>query len=115
MKRIILSILSVFITLGAAAETGQALPAVQRPQPAASKKRPPAADRTAPGTDAPERARARRNNIGNRAGTAAPASVRRPRDSRPCRPKAQAPQGAFLPTRRIDREINKLKFAYKAK
>ena len=28
MKRIILSILSVFITLGAAAETGQALPAV---------------------------------------------------------------------------------------
>ena len=30
MKRIILSILSVFITLGAAAETGQALPAVQR-------------------------------------------------------------------------------------
>ena len=41
-KRIILSILSVFITLGAAAETGQALPAVQRAATAAVEETPPA-------------------------------------------------------------------------
>ena len=40
MKRIILSILSVFITLGAAAETGQALPAVQRAATAAVEETP---------------------------------------------------------------------------
>ena len=48
MKRIILSILSVFITLGAAAETGQALPAVQRAATAAVEETPSGNEDTVP-------------------------------------------------------------------
>ena len=48
MKRIILSILSVFITLGAAAETEQALPAVQRAATAAVEETPSGNEDTVP-------------------------------------------------------------------
>lgn len=110
MKRIILSILSVFITLGAAAETEH--PATQQPATAAVAKTPSGND----ATTLPE----------TLSGTASEAP---PATGTPTAPKAytatmpsavaaktlkQPQEHRFLPTRRrIDREINKLKFAYK--
>lgn len=112
MKRIILSIFSVFITLGAAAETEQARPAVQQAETAAAAETPSV---TAESVAAPaERtaAPAAEQTSGNRLtadafATPAPSPIAADRQKRP---KEQR----FLPTRkRIDREINKLKFAYK--
>lgn len=112
MKRIILSIFSVFITLGAAAETEQARPAVQQAETAAAAETPSV---TAESVAAPaERTAmpAAEQTSGNRLtadafATPAPSPIAADRQKRP---KEQR----FLPTRkRIDREINKLKFAYK--
>lgn len=109
MKRIILSILSVFITLGAAAETDKAIPAAQQAvtattdaTTAAETPAEPAEQAAAP---APEQSvsglRAAETGM-LPAPAAAVAGQKRPRVQR------------FLPTRkRMDREINKLKFAYK--
>lgn len=112
MKRIILSIFSVFITLDAAAETEQARPAVQQAETAAAAETPSV---TAESVAAPaERtaAPAAEQTSGNQLtadafATPAPSPIAADRQKRP---KEQR----FLPTRkRIDREINKLKFAYK--
>lgn len=112
MKRIILSIFSVFITLGAAAETEQARPAVQQAETAAAAE---TLSVTAESAAAPaERTAmpAAEQTSGNRLtadafATPAPSPIAADRQKRP---KEQR----FLPTRkRIDREINKLKFAYK--
>ena len=120
MKRIILSIFSVFITLGAAAETEQARPAMQQSETAATAETPsvtaesaaaPAAQTAAPAaeqTATPAAAQTSENlQTADAFATPAPSPIAADRQKRP---KEQR----FLPTRkRIDREINKLKFAYK--
>ena len=128
MKRIILSILSVFITLGAAAETGQALPAVQRAATAAVEETPsgkegsvPPETSDTPGTGTEATAETT-SGLAAETGTAAaagtlgaPAAPSAPMPAAMPAEKHKRPQvERFLPTRRrIDREINKLKFAYK--
>ena len=117
MKRIILSILSVFITLGAAAETGQALPAVQRAATAAVEETPSGNEDTVPPetSDTPgtgtEATAETTSGLAAETDTAAPATMPAAMPAE----KHKRPQvERFLPTRRrIDREINKLKFAYK--
>ena len=120
MKRIILSIFSVFITLGAAAETEQARPAMQQSETAATAETPsvtaesaaaPAAQTAAPAaeqTATPAAAQTSENlQTADAFATPAPSPIAAEKQKRP---KEQR----FLPTRkRIDREINKLKFAYK--
>ena len=120
MKRIILSIFSVFITLGAAAETEQARPAMQQSETAADAETPsvtaesaaaPAAQTAAPAaeqTATPAAAQTSENlQTADAFATPAPSPIAAEKQKRP---KEQR----FLPTRkRIDREINKLKFAYK--
>ena len=112
MKRIILSIFSVFITLGAAAETEQARPAVQQAETAAAAETPSVTAESAAAPAAQTAAPAAEQTSGNRLtadafATPAPSPIAADRQKRP---KEQR----FLPTRkRIDREINKLKFAYK--
>jgi len=163
MKRIILSILSVFITLGAAAETGQALPAVQRAATAAVEETPSGKEGSVPpetsdtpgtGTEATAETTsglaaetgtaattettsglaaetgtaattettsglAAETDTATAAGTlgtlGAPAAPSAPMPAAMPAEKHKRPQvERFLPTRRrIDREINKLKFAYK--
>ena len=128
MKRIILSILSVFITLGAAAETGQALPAVQRAATAAVEETPSGNEDTVPpetsdtpgtGTEATAETTsglAAETDTAAAAGTlGAPAASPATMPAAMPAEKHKRPQvERFLPTRRrIDREINKLKFAYK--
>ena len=131
MKRIILSILSVFITLGAAAETGQALPAVQRAATAAVEETPSGKEGSVPpetsdtpgtGTEATTETTsglAAETDTATAAGTlgtlGAPAAPSAPMPAAMPAEKHKRPQvERFLPTRRrIDREINKLKFAYK--
>ena len=112
MKRIILSIFSVFITLGAAAETEQARPAVQQAETAAAAE---TLSVTAESAAAPaERTAmpAAEQTSGNRLtadafATPAPSPIAADRQKRP---KEQR----FLPTRkRIDREINKNRFVFK--
>ncbi|MFQ7386768.1 MAG: hypothetical protein ACLRM8_02910 [Alistipes sp.] len=111
MKRIILSIFSVFITLGAAAETEQARPAMQQSETAADAETPSV---TAESAAAPRRRQQRPPRRRHPKTCRSQRHLRRPY-RRPCRRKAERPQEQrFLPTRRrIDREINKLKFAYK--
>ncbi|MFQ8596145.1 MAG: hypothetical protein ACLSAM_10250 [Alistipes onderdonkii] len=110
MKRIILSILSVFITLGAAAETEQALPAVQRAATAAVEETPSGNEDTVPpetsdtpgtGTEATAETASTRRRNGHRSRSGHP---RRPggtlgADARShAGRKAQAsPGGAFRP------------------
>ena len=112
MKRIILSIFSVFITLGAAAETEQARPAVQQSETAAAAETPSVTAESAAAPAAQTAAPAAEQTSGNQLtadafATPAPSPIAADRQKRP---KEQR----FLPTRkRIDREINKLKFAYK--
>lgn len=112
MKRIILSIFSVFITLGAAAETEQARPAVQQAETAAAAETPSVTAESAAAPAERTAAPAAEQTSGNRLtadafATPAPSPIAADRQKRP---KEQR----FLPTRkRIDREINKLKFAYK--
>ena len=110
MKRIILSILSVFITLGAAAETGQALPAVQRAATAAVEETPSGNEDTVPPETSDTPGTGTEATAETTSGLAAetmPAAMPAEKHKRP-----QVER--FLPTRRrIDREINKLKFAYK--
>ena len=128
MKRIILSILSVFITLGAAAETEQALPAVQRAATAAVEETPSGNEDTVPPetSDTPgtgtEATAETASGLAAETGTAAaagtlgaPAAPSAPMPAAMPAEKHKRPQvERFLPTRRrIDREINKLKFAYK--
>ena len=128
MERIILSILSVFITLGAAAETGQALPAVQRAATAAVEETPSGNEDTVPPetSDTPgtgtEATAETASGLAAETGTAAaagtlgaPAAPSAPMPAAMPAEKHKRPQvERFLPTRRrIDREINKLKFAYK--
>ena len=128
MKRIILSILSVFITLGAAAETEQALPAVQRAATAAVEETPSGNEDTVPPetSDTPgtgtEATAETASGLAAESGTAAaagtlgaPAAPSAPMPAAMPAEKHKRPQvERFLPTRRrIDREINKLKFAYK--
>lgn len=160
MKRIILSILSVFITLGAAAETRQALPAVQQAATAAAGATPSGKEgdvlpeipaTTGTGTEAPAETASRPavqtaaaptaetiSGLGAETGgepatetTTEPApeaatepaaeSLSAPAAFTATMPAAMAADKRkrprverFLPTsRRIDREINKLKFAYK--
>ena len=128
MKRIILSILSVFITLGAAAETEQALPAVQRAATAAVEETPSGNEDTMPPetSDTPgtgtEATAETASGLAAETGTAAaagtlgaPAAPSAPMPAAMPAEKHKRPQvERFLPTRRrIDREINKLKFAYK--
>lgn len=112
MKRIILSIFSVFITLGAAAETEQARPAMQQSETAAAAETPSVTAESAAAPAERTAAPAAEQTSGNRLtadafATPAPSPIAADRQKRP---KEQR----FLPTRkRIDREINKLKFAYK--
>ena len=112
MKRIILSIFSVFITLGAAAETEQARPAMQQSETAADAETPSvtAESAAAPAaqTATPATAQTSENlQIAETFATPVPSPIAAEKQKRP---KEQR----FLPTRkRIDREINKLKFAYK--
>lgn len=112
MKRIILSIFSVFITLGAAAETEQARPAVQQAETAAAAETPSVTAESAAAPAERTAMPAAEQTSGNRLtadafATPAPSPIAADRQKRP---KEQR----FLPTRkRIDREINKLKFAYK--
>ena len=112
MKRIILSIFSVFITLGAAAETEQARPAVQQSETAAAAETPSVTAESAAAPAAQTAAPAAEQTSGNQLtadafATPAPSPIAAEKQKRP---KEQR----FLPTRkRIDREINKLKFAYK--
>ena len=112
MKRIILSIFSVFITLGAAAETEQARPAVQQAETAAAAETPSVTAESAAAPAERTAAPAAEQTSGNQLtadafATPAPSPIAADRQKRP---KEQR----FLPTRkRIDREINKLKFAYK--
>lgn len=112
MKRIILSIFSVFITLGAAAETEQARPTVQQAETAAAAETPSVTAESAAAPAERTAAPASEQTSGNRLtadafATPAPSPIAADRQKRP---KEQR----FLPTRkRIDREINKLKFAYK--
>lgn len=112
MKRIIFSIFSVFITLGAAAETEQARPAVQQAETAAAAETPSVTAESAAAPAERTAAPAAEQTSGNRLtadafATPAPSPIAADRQKRP---KEQR----FLPTRkRIDREINKLKFAYK--
>ena len=113
MKRIILSIFSVFITLGAAAETEQARPAMQQSETAADAETPSvtAESAAAPAaqTATPATAQTSENlQIAETFATPVPSPIAAEKQKRP---KEQR----FLPTRkRIDREINKLKFAYNA-
>ena len=128
MKRIILSILSVFITLGAAAETGQALPAVQRAATAAVEEPPSGNEDTVPPetSDTPgtgtEATAETTSGLAAETDTAAAAGTLGALAASPATMPAAMPAEKhkrpqverFLPTRRrIDREINKLKFAYK--
>ena len=128
MKRIILSILSVFITLGAAAETGQALPAVQRAATAAVEETPSGNEDTVPPetSDTPgtgtEATAETTSGLAAETDTAAAAGTLGALAASPATMPAAMPAEKhkrpqverFLPTRRrIDREINKLKFAYK--
>ena len=123
MKRIILSILSVFITLGAAAETGQALPAVQRAATAAVEETPSGNEDTVPPetSDTPgtgtEATAETTSGLAAETDTAAAAGTLGALAASPATMPAAMPaekHKRFLPTRRrIDREINKLKFAYK--
>lgn len=112
MKRIILSIFSVFITLGAAAETEQARPAVQQAATAAAAETPSVTAESAAAPAERTAMPAAEQTSGNQLtadafATPAPSPIAADRQKRP---KEQR----FLPTRkRIDREINKLKFAYK--
>lgn len=112
MKRIILSIFSVFITLGAAAETEQARPAVQQAETAAAAETPSVTAESAAAPAERTAMPAAEQTSGNQLtadafATPAPSPIAADRQKRP---KEQR----FLPTRkRIDREINKLKFAYK--
>ena len=108
MKRIILSIFSVFITLGAAAETEQARPAVQQAETAAAAETPSVTAESAAAPAERTAMPAAEQTSGNQLtadafATPAPSPIAADRQKRP---KEQR----FLPTRkRIDREINKLK------
>lgn len=112
MKRIILSILSVFIALGAVAENANAIPAAQQAATAATVETPAVADEaslpgTLPGTDEAAISAAAVSQTAANTLSAAPSVVSAQKQKRPREQR-------FLPTRRrIDREINKLKFAYK--
>ena len=112
MKRIILSIFSVFITLGAAAETEQARPAMQQSETAADAETPSVTAESAAAPAERTAMPAAEQTSGNQLtadafATPAPSPIAAEKQKRP---KEQR----FLPTRkRIDREINKLKFAYK--
>lgn len=112
MKRIILSLFSVFITLGAAAETEQARPAAQRSETAAVAETPSvtaeSAAQSAEQTASPAAAQTADNlQTADASMTPAPSVVAEKKQKRPREQR-------FLPTRkRMDREIDKLKFAYK--
>lgn len=112
MKRIILSILSVFIALGAVAENANAIPAAQQAETAATVETPAVADEaslpgTLPGTDEAAISAAAVSQASDAFVSAAPSVVSAQKQKKPREQR-------FLPTRRrIDREINKLKFAYK--
>ena len=112
MKRIILPILSVFITLGAAAETGHALPAARQAGTAASEEIRPAADETAA---ARQEQAAKDDETAAEKGRPANEAYMIPASASVTPKKQKQPRvERFLPTRkRMDREINKLKFAYK--
>ncbi|MCD8275854.1 MAG: hypothetical protein LUC96_12910, partial [Alistipes sp.] len=108
MKRIILSIFSVFITFGAAAETEQARPAVPQAETATPAETPsvtaePAAESIAAPAEQAAEQTSENLRTADAFTTPAPSLTAAGKQKRP---KEQR----FLPTRkRIDREINKLK------
>ena len=125
MKRIILSILSVFITLAAAAETEQFPPAATQTQNPAPTETIPAAGETTTAASETTPLTGTTTTITGTTATAdaagmqaAIAAANASADAAPAAIMAKSPkqprEQRFLPTRRrIDREINKLKFAYK--